>query len=153
MSQNFFSQAINTKTRLKTESCDEQIFYVDHHSFFFSVFKETGDGCDGSINQLGRNVLESHRRFWLCSKTGAVSDPAAMAFPFPLWKRILSYINPISAFINTHHISVSRSFMPLLLFPPVFPVPRSGSSCCLVTALLLKWYIIVGKVGRSFGMD
>lgn len=153
MSQNFFSQAINTKTRLKRRAVMSRYFMWIIIVSFFSVFKETGDGCDGSINQLGRNVLESHRRFWLCSKTGAVSDPAAMAFPFPLWKRILSYINPISAFINTHHISVSCSFMPLLLFPPVFPVPRSGSSRCLVTALLLKWYIIVGKVGRSFGMD
>lgn len=113
MPQNRLSQAIKTKTRLKLSST-EQKFDADHRSLLFSVFKEVGYGCDGSINQLSGNVLESHRRYWHTSKTRTVSGPAAMAFLFPLWKHILSYINPIFLFINTLRLSIFHAFFSFL---------------------------------------
>lgn len=75
-------QAIKTKIRLKLSSM-EQKFDVDHRSLLFSFFKEVGNGYDGSINQLGGTVLESHRRYWHVDKTGTVTDPAATDFLFP----------------------------------------------------------------------
>ena len=125
-SQNCLSPAIKSETRLKTGSSVEQKFYVDHHSwvfffFFFRSSKMLAMVVMASINQLGGNVLQSHRRYWHWSKTGTVSDPAAMAFPLPLWKtHSFSHINPISLLINT-----LRRFYPLYLLQPLFfPAPQ-----------------------------
>lgn len=144
MSQNCLSPAIKTQTRLKPSAALNSNFMWITIVFFFSLFKKAGDGCDGGINQLGGNVLESHRRYWHSSKTGTVSDPAAMAFPFPLWKHILSYINPVSLFINTLCRSISSSNM-----SPLSPLPQCSqylfSPIVLLgkdkkKTVLLKWW-------------
>lgn len=138
MSQNCLPHTLKTKTRLKLSAALSRnvmwIIIADFLFFIFSpVFKEAGNGCDGSINQLGGNVLESHRRFWHCSKTGTVSDPAAMASPSPPWKHILSYINPISLFINMLRLSISPSFMRHFHFAAHLPnVPALFSSIVLL---------------------
>lgn len=111
---------------------------MDHPSFcFFFLPHQSSKSLTvvvmAAFNQLGGNVLESHRRYWHCSKTGAVSDPAAMAFPTPQWKCILSSINSFSLLINT-------LFTTSILFPLVFPVPQQCScqKCHMVASLMFK---------------
>lgn len=86
-------------------NCAFQCSWILTALLFFFFYYPTrlligaGNGCDGTINQLGGSVLECHRRSWHSHKTGTVSDPAAMASLFLSENNILSYINLISLFI------------------------------------------------------
>lgn len=106
-----------TKTRLKLCAVLNRNFYVDQHSFFLSS-KRLAVLVKAALINWVEVCWRATGDTGTVVKTGTVSNPAAMLFPFSQWKHTLSYINPISFFINTLRLSISSSCPPpLCLFP------------------------------------
>lgn len=103
-------------------------------AFFFSlVFKEAGNGCDGGINQLGGNVLESHRRYWHWSETGTVSNPEAMAFPVFSEN---TFFHTLTHFVLHQHIHLAHPTAAFLFRPSLSSTPASSLECTVKNSFL-----------------
>lgn len=118
--------------------------------FFFPVFKANGSVCDGSINQLGGNVLESHRRYWHCRKTGTVSDPAATTFPFSLTEN--TFFHTLTPFPSSSTLPAFLSHPHLYLKFHHLPSPPSAraqlDSVRLLEKVTAAEVLIANRTGR-----
>lgn len=152
LSQNCLSHPIKAKSRLKLSAALNRNFYVDHHSWLFFqsskrlemvvtvalinwveiCWRATGD--TGTVVKLGQcQTLQP----WLSL--------------FPLWKHILSYINPVSLFIRTLHPFIAPSFVRHFPFAQSLPgrpvlfiyIVRQGNDetevCCTSTCIRAQW--------------